>query len=258
MSRDHWEKQASNWAAWARTPNFDAYWEYSSAFFELVPAPGRRTLEVGCGEGRVARDLVERGHRVTACDSTFELLKLARDADRTSGYLRCDAAALPYRDESFDLIVFYNSLMDIDDMESSVREAARVLAPETHLPKTYHVQIAAIADTDILEAIHKGVRNGSDLLRAKSARILRRGKRNCWLEIVLDEGKNRHIRRMLAQLGIEVIRLVRVAIGPHALGELPRGSVRLLTAEEKQRLDRVIKSSQTGARRSNQPPKNLS
>jgi SAM-dependent methyltransferase len=94
-----------------------------------VPAPGRRTLEVGCGEGRVSRDLVKRGHRVTACDSTFELVKLATDADKTSDYFRCDAAALPFRDESFDLIVFYNSLMDIDDMESSVREAARVLAP---------------------------------------------------------------------------------------------------------------------------------
>ena len=129
MSREHWEKQASNWAAWARTPNFDAYWDYSPAFFELVPAPGRRTLEVGCGEGRVARDLVQRGHRVTACDSALELVKLATDADKTSHYLRCDAAALPFRDESFDLIVFYNSLMDIDDMESSVREAARVLAP---------------------------------------------------------------------------------------------------------------------------------
>jgi len=129
MSREHWEKQASNWAAWARTPNFDAYWEYSPAFFELVPAPGRRTLEVGCGEGRVSRDLVKRGHRVTACDSTFELLKLAADADEASGYLRCDAAALPFRDESFDLAVFYNSLMDIDDMEASVREAARVLTP---------------------------------------------------------------------------------------------------------------------------------
>jgi SAM-dependent methyltransferase len=129
MSRGHWEKQASNWAAWARTPNFDAYWEYSPTFFELVPAPGRRTLEVGCGEGRVTRDLVKRGHRVTACDSTFELLKLASDADKTSGYLRSDAAALPFRDGSFDLIVFYNSLMDIDNMESSVREAARVLAP---------------------------------------------------------------------------------------------------------------------------------
>jgi SAM-dependent methyltransferase len=129
MSRGHWEKQASNWAAWARTPNFDAYWEYSPTFFELVPGPGRRTLEVGCGEGRVTRDLVKRGHRVTGCDSTFELLKLASDADKTSGYLRSDAAALPFRDGSFDLIVFYNSLMDIDDMESSVREAARVLAP---------------------------------------------------------------------------------------------------------------------------------
>ena len=129
VSREHWEKQAFNWAAWARTPNFDAYWDYSPAFFELVPAPGRRTLEVGCGEGRVARDLVKRGHHVTACDSTFELVKLATDADKTSDYLRSDAAALPFRDESFDLVVFYNSLMDIDDMESSVREAARVLAP---------------------------------------------------------------------------------------------------------------------------------
>ncbi len=117
MSRQHWDRQAANWAAWA------------SAFFELVPAPGRRTLEVGCGEGRVARDLVKRGHRVTACDSTFELVKLATEADQISDYLRSDAAALPFRDESFDLIVFYNSLMDIDDMESSVREAARVLAP---------------------------------------------------------------------------------------------------------------------------------
>jgi len=129
VSREHWEKQASNWAAWARTPNFDSYWEYSPAFFELVPAPGHRTLEVGCGEGRVTRDLVKRGHHVTACDSTLELVTLASDADKKSDYLRSDAAALPFRDESFDLIVFYNSLMDIDDMESSVREAARVLAP---------------------------------------------------------------------------------------------------------------------------------
>jgi SAM-dependent methyltransferase len=129
MSREHWEGQASNWAAWARTPDFDAYWQYSRAFFDLVPAPGRRTLEVGCGEGRVTRDLIKRGHRVTACDSTFELLKLADDADDAGDYLRCDAAALPFRDESFDLIVFYNSLMDIDEMESSVREAARVLVP---------------------------------------------------------------------------------------------------------------------------------
>lgn len=129
MSREHWDRQASNWAAWARTPDFDAYWTYSPAFFELVPEPRGRTLEVGCGEGRVARDLAKRGHDVTAVDSTAALIGLARDADATGKYLRCDAAALPFASRTFDLTVFYNSLMDIDDMDRSVSEAARVLRP---------------------------------------------------------------------------------------------------------------------------------
>lgn len=129
MAREHWERQASNWAAWARTPNFDAYWTYAPAFFELVPPPRGRTLEVGCGEGRVTRDLVARGHDVVAVDATASLIRLAKDADENSEYLRCDAAALPFAGESFDLVVFYNSLMDIDDMEGSVQEAARVLRP---------------------------------------------------------------------------------------------------------------------------------
>src|SRR6266446_3445638 len=67
VSREHWEKQANNWAAWART-EFDAYWKYSPAFFELVPPPQGRTLEVGCGEGRVTRDLARLGHSVVAID----------------------------------------------------------------------------------------------------------------------------------------------------------------------------------------------
>jgi len=96
-------------------------------FFELVPPPQRLTLEVGCGEGRVTRDLAKRGHRVASVDATRPLIRLARDADPAGMYVRCDAAALPFADESFDLAVFYNSLMDIDDMESAVREAARVL-----------------------------------------------------------------------------------------------------------------------------------
>jgi SAM-dependent methyltransferase len=133
VSREHWDRQASNWAAWARTPDFDAYWKYAPAFFELVPGPRGRTLEVGCGEGRVTRDLVTRGHRVVAVDSTSELLKLARDADPASPYLQCDAAALPFAEASFDLVVFYNSLMDVDDMEGSVGEAARVLSPSGRL-----------------------------------------------------------------------------------------------------------------------------
>jgi 23S rRNA pseudouridine2605 synthase len=75
------------------------------------------------------------------------------------------------------------------------------------------------------------------LLRVKSARVLRRGGRNTWLEIVLDEGKNRHIRRLLAAFGIEVLRLVRVAIGPLVLGNLPKGASRPLAADEKRSLD---------------------
>lgn len=129
MAREHWEKQADNWLAWARTPGFDAYWQYSPVFFELVPPPHGRTLEVGCGEGRVARDLAARGHRVTGVDSTARLVSLAKEADSTSDYARCDGAALPFRDSSFDLVVFYNSLMDIDDMDAAVLEASRVLRP---------------------------------------------------------------------------------------------------------------------------------
>jgi SAM-dependent methyltransferase len=129
VSREHWEKEAPNWVAWARTPDFDAYWKYSPHFFDLLPSPGMRTLEVGCGEGRVTRDLAARGHRVVAVDTTAALIRLARDADADNAYLRCDAAALPFVDESFDIAVFYNSLMDIDDMEGAVREAARVLRP---------------------------------------------------------------------------------------------------------------------------------
>lgn len=129
MSREHWEKEASNWTAWARTPGFDSYWRYAPAFFELLPPPRGLTLEVGCGEGRVSRDLAARGHRVVAVDASPTLIRLAHESDGSISCARCDAAALPFRDESFDLVVFYNSLMDFDDMEASVREAGRVLKP---------------------------------------------------------------------------------------------------------------------------------
>lgn len=118
--------------------------------------------------------------------------------------------------------------------------AARILAPESHLEKTYHVQIAALADAALLRALEKGVTAGGELLRLKRAAILRRGQRNAWLEIILDEGKNRHIRRLLAALGVDVLRLLRVAIGPLVLGDLPKGGSRPLTAAEKRSLDGAL------------------
>jgi 23S rRNA pseudouridine2605 synthase len=120
--------------------------------------------------------------------------------------------------------------------------AARITAPETHLDKTYHVQIAEPADAKLLENLNKGLRmEDGDYLRAKSAGILRKGERNSWLVIVLDEGKNRQIRRMLEAVQIEVLRLVRVTIGPLELGDLPKGVSRLLRANEKRALDAAMR-----------------
>jgi 23S rRNA pseudouridine2605 synthase len=119
--------------------------------------------------------------------------------------------------------------------------AARVTDPGTHLNKTYHVQIGGTAEKSLVEVLLRGIRAGGESLRAKEARILRRGERNTWLEIVLDEGKNRQIRRMLEALGVKVLRLLRIGIGPLPLGNLGKGAVRALTAEEKTRMDRAMK-----------------
>lgn len=118
--------------------------------------------------------------------------------------------------------------------------AARVLAPDTHLDKTYHVQIGRIADDELLSALQKGVPSEGEWLRVKRANRLRSGEKNSWLEIVLDEGKNRHIRRMLEALGAEVLRLVRVAIGPLSLGNLSKGASRPITPNEKTALDLAL------------------
>jgi len=110
--------------------------------------------------------------------------------------------------------------------------AAAITAPESHLPKTYHVQIDRVPDEDLLAQLRRGVRADGERLRAHSVKLLRAGAKNAWLEIMLEEGKNRHIRRMLAALGVETLRLVRVAIGPLQLGELKKGTVRRLTITE--------------------------
>jgi ubiquinone/menaquinone biosynthesis C-methylase UbiE len=127
--KELWEREARAWAAWAREPGHDSYWLCSPIFFQLVPPPGRRTLDLGCGEGRVARDLAAHGHSVVGIDASQTLAGLAREADPAGEYLLGDAAALPFADTSFDLVVAYNSLMDVDDMAGAVREAGRVLEP---------------------------------------------------------------------------------------------------------------------------------
>lgn len=117
--------------------------------------------------------------------------------------------------------------------------AARVTAPETALEKVYHVQIDRIADASLLAKLQTGIQDRADFLAAQRTTLLRHGVRNSWIEVVLTEGKNRHIRRLLQAFGVEVLRLVRVAVGPLQLGDLPKGQYRHLSAAEVEALHRV-------------------
>jgi 23S rRNA pseudouridine2605 synthase len=195
---------------------------------------------------RLEKDRIAVDHRpVAAQDQTYLMLNKPRgvvssaaDEKGRSTVYACLSRDLPWvapvgrlDKASEGLLLFTN------DSEWS----ARVLAPETHLQKAYHVQVDVVGDSSLLQRLLQGVQtNDGDLLRVKRARLLRQGEKNSWLEVVLDEGKNRHIRRLLEKQGIEVLRLVRVAIGPLALGELPKGAFRSLTADEKQALDRAM------------------
>ena len=110
--------------------------------------------------------------------------------------------------------------------------AARITDPGTGPSKTYHVQIDRLPDAALLAALERGALSNGERLKARSARCLRSGDKNAWLEIVLDEGRNRQIRRLLEALDVSVLRLVRVAIGSLALGTLAKGRWRMLTQAE--------------------------
>ncbi|MBZ7926786.1 rRNA pseudouridine synthase [Ensifer adhaerens] len=110
--------------------------------------------------------------------------------------------------------------------------AQRLLDPETHLGKVYHVQIAGQIGDAHLGQMVAGIEEGGEMLHAARAVHLRGGDKNTWIEVELEEGRNRQIRRMLDALGFEVLRLLRVSIGTIALGDLPKGGSRSLTSEE--------------------------
>ena len=118
-------------------------------------------------------------------------------------------------------------------MTNDTAWAARITAPETGVRKVYHLQIDRVPDEALIAAVLAGVDlEDGTRLSVIDARVLRAGERRGWIEVVLDEGRNRHLRRLLAALRIEVIRLVRVAIGPLVLGDLAKGAWRPLTVDE--------------------------
>lgn len=192
------------------------------------------SLRVDPGRDRLTVDdaVVRAERRVYLMLNKPRGLVTTRDdpAERETVYACLEGAGLPFVSPvgrldraSEGLLLFTND----------TQWANRLLDPVSHVEKTYHVQIDRVPDDALLPALVRGVPDEEGgLLAAKRAHLLRHGTRTAWLEIVLDEGRNRHIRRLLAALGVEVLRLVRVAIGPLALGALAKGAWRHLTPAE--------------------------
>jgi SAM-dependent methyltransferase len=128
--RAAWEEHAEAFIAWARKPGLDSYWRFHrDAFLPIVPPPGRRTLDLGCGEGRLSRHLKALGHDIVGIDASATMLAAAREADPDIETHLADAAALPFADAAFDCVVAFMSLQDVDEFEGALRESARVLEP---------------------------------------------------------------------------------------------------------------------------------
>jgi 23S rRNA pseudouridine2605 synthase len=121
---------------------------------------------------------------------------------------------------------------------NDTRWADRIASPAGHVDKVYHVQVDKVPAASVLAQMQEGVTDRGEMLRAKRTNVLELSDNDAWLEIVLDEGRNRQIRRMLDAVGARVLRLKRVAIGPLKLGKLKPGEFRQLTPAEVKSLTR--------------------
>ena len=121
---------AEEWIAWARSPGRDAFWMYRRAFARFVGSGTGNALEVGCGEGRISRELRSLGYRVTATDAVAALVEASRQANSADEYAIADGKDLPFTDGRFDLVMAYNVLMDVDDVSATLKEIRRVMKPD--------------------------------------------------------------------------------------------------------------------------------
>ena len=129
--RQGWEAEAQNWLIFARTPGYDSSHERTNlpVLRDLLPGPGRRTLDLACGEGRLSRTLAALGHDVVGADASPTMARAAATHQDAPPVVLADAGGLPFARASFDLVVAYMCLHDIDDMPAAVSETARVLEP---------------------------------------------------------------------------------------------------------------------------------
>ena len=126
---EHWSRVSTEWIAWARAPNHDAFWAYRDSLIAFIGRGKGEALDVGCGEGRVSRELKACGYRVTASDPVGELVNAAKEARSADDYVIASGTDLPFRDARFDLVMAYNVLMDVEDVPATIKEIKRVLRP---------------------------------------------------------------------------------------------------------------------------------
>lgn len=195
---------------------------------------------------RLGIDRIEvTGHRIGAAEKIYLMMNKPRGIVTTTSDEKGRDTIYSLLPEEMEWIAPVGRLDKASEglllMTNDSEWAARITNPATHLDKRYHVQIRAQVSSDILRKLSCGMRiDTGEMLRVKAARVLRTGEKNNWVEIVLDEGKNRQIRRIFEGLGIEVLRLIRIAIGSLQLGELPKGGHRPLRRKEKILMDRAL------------------
>lgn len=127
--------------------------------------------------------------------------------------------------------------------------ADRLTHPRYGVDKTYKVEVAGTLERKDLAPLLKGIHLAEGMARAVAAKVIRQYKHSTLLEIVLSEGRNREVRRILSRIGHKVERLQRIAIGPLRLGELPLGHARPLEREELKKL----KQASRGGDRARKP-----
>jgi SAM-dependent methyltransferase len=125
-----WDDSAADWIDWARTPGHDSYWTFHrQRFLDLVPEPGRLTLDVGCGEGRVGRDLATSGHNVVGVDASPRLVEACVQHEGGHPAVLGNASQLPIAGDAADVVVGFMSFHDLDRLEPAIAEVRRVLRP---------------------------------------------------------------------------------------------------------------------------------
>jgi SAM-dependent methyltransferase len=218
--REAWEEEAPHWIAWAREPGHDSYGRFHrDVFLELVPPPGRRTLDIGCGEGRLARDLKRLGHSVVALDASATAVAAAREADPEIEVHLGDAAELPFPDAYADLALAFMSLQDIDAADAAVSEIARVLEPGGRLCLAIVHPLASAGHFDGLEPDSPYVIKRSYFERFRYRDLVARAG----IELKL-ESEHRPLEwyaGALAGAGFLVDRLREIAV-PETAVDLPR------------------------------------